>query len=138
MTAFPPAFLVRALDFPGKNLDMRRRPTRWPGAIAHEAHFVLSEIDREHAMTDTTGANNKDAAAAANDIARAVPAADAEALAKEVAESKDKLLRALADMENLRRRTEREIAEARAYAISSFAEDLVGVVDNMYRALDAV
>jgi len=57
---------------------------------------------------------------------------------QEAASLKDKLLRALADMENLRRRTERDVADARAYGISSFARDLLGVADNMRRALDAV
>jgi molecular chaperone GrpE len=57
---------------------------------------------------------------------------------EEAAALKDKLLRTLADMENLRRRTEREVADARAYGISSFARDIVGVADNMRRALDAV
>jgi len=47
------------------------------------------------------------------------------------------LLRALAEMENLRRRTEREVADARAYGISAFARDLLAVADNMRRALDA-
>jgi molecular chaperone GrpE len=84
-------------------------------------------------MTDSTAANNNEAAAPGS---TASPV-DAEALAREAAETKDKLLRALADMENLRRRTEREIADARAYAISSFATDLIGVADNMRRALDA-
>jgi molecular chaperone GrpE len=64
-------------------------------------------------------------------------AADAGALAQEVAELKDRLLRALAEMENLRRRTEREVADARAYGISAFARDLLAVADNMRRALDA-
>ncbi len=53
-------------------------------------------------------------------------------------EFKDKLLRALAEMENLRKRTEREVAEARLYGVASFARDLLGVADNMRRALDAV
>ena len=54
------------------------------------------------------------------------------------AEYKDKLLRVLAEMENLRRRTEREIADARAYGISSFARDILAVADNMDRALQAL
>ena len=54
------------------------------------------------------------------------------------AEYKDKLLRVLAEMENLRRRTEREIADARAYGISAFARDIVAVADNMDRALGAL
>lgn len=57
--------------------------------------------------------------------------------AAEAAELKDRLLRALAEMENLRRRTEREIADARAYGIAAFARDVLGVADNMRRALDA-
>ena len=59
-------------------------------------------------------------------------------LARENAELKDRLLRTLAEMENLRRRTEREVADSRAYGISAFARDLLGVADNMRRALDVV
>ena len=59
-------------------------------------------------------------------------------LASVAAEYKDKLLRLLAEMENLRRRTEREIADARAYGVANFARDIVAVVDNMDRALGAL
>jgi molecular chaperone GrpE len=51
---------------------------------------------------------------------------------------KDKLLRTLADMENLRRRTEREIGDAKAYAVTSFARDMLASADNLRRALDSV
>ena len=51
---------------------------------------------------------------------------------------KDKLLRTLAEMENLRRRTEREISDAKAYAVTSFARDLLGSADNLRRALESV
>jgi molecular chaperone GrpE len=60
------------------------------------------------------------------------------ALTREVAELKDKHLRVLAEMENLRRRTEREIADGRLYAITGFARDVVGIADNMRRALETV
>jgi len=60
---------------------------------------------------------------------------DAAALA---AELKDRLLRTLAEMENLRKRTEREVTDARLYGVASFARDMLGVADNMRRALDAV
>jgi molecular chaperone GrpE len=60
------------------------------------------------------------------------------ALRAEAAEAKDKLLRTLAEMENLRRRTEREIADARQYAVASFARDMLTVGDNLRRAIDAV
>lgn len=59
-------------------------------------------------------------------------------LDRELAEMKDRLLRALADMENMRKRTEREIADARVYGISSFARDILGVADNMHRAMQAL
>lgn len=60
------------------------------------------------------------------------------ALANEVAELRDKMLRTLADMENLRKRTTREVADARAYGISGFARDVLDIADNLQRALDAV
>src|SRR3954469_21480416 len=61
-----------------------------------------------------------------------------EALAKEAAESRDKMLRTLAEMENLRKRTVREVADARTYGISGFARDVLDIADNLQRALDAV
>lgn len=64
--------------------------------------------------------------------------ASAEALAKEAAEARDRMLRTLAEMENLRRRTEKQVADERVYGISSFARDILGVADNMRRALEAV
>lgn len=63
---------------------------------------------------------------------------DPSLLVDEAAEMKDRLLRALAEMENLRKRTEREVADARQYGIASFARDILGVADNFRRALDAV
>ena len=53
-------------------------------------------------------------------------------------ELKDRTLRTLAEMENLRRRTEREVADARAYAVTNFARDVLNVADNIRRALDSV
>lgn len=54
---------------------------------------------------------------------------------QEIADLKDKLLRALADVENTRRQKEREVDEARRYAVSRFARDLLDVADNLRRAL---
>ena len=61
-----------------------------------------------------------------------------EALTKDVADAKDKMLRTLAEMENLRKRTLREVADARTYGISGFARDVLDIADNLQRALDAV
>jgi len=73
--------------------------------------------------------------AAASGVAQAAAEADPAALA---AALKDKLLRTLAEMENLRKRTEREVADARLYGVASFARDMLVIADNMRRALDAV
>ena len=60
-----------------------------------------------------------------------------EALNAENAQLKDRLLRAMAEMENLRRRTEREVADSRVYAVANFAREMIGVADNLRRALEA-
>jgi molecular chaperone GrpE len=56
-------------------------------------------------------------------------------LKEEAGRSKDQLLRTLAEMDNLRKRTEREKAEATLYAASNFARDILSISDNMDRAL---
>ncbi|MGH6770693.1 MAG: nucleotide exchange factor GrpE [Xanthobacteraceae bacterium] len=61
-----------------------------------------------------------------------------ETLARENADSKDRLLRTLAEMENLRRRTDREVNDARQYGAANFARDVLAVADNMERALQAL
>jgi molecular chaperone GrpE len=61
-----------------------------------------------------------------------------EVLTIERDEYRDKLLRTLAEMENLRRRTEREVADARTYGATNFARDMLTVVDNLGRGLGAV
>jgi molecular chaperone GrpE len=60
-----------------------------------------------------------------------------EALLQERDQLKDQLLRALAETENMRRRTERETQSARKYGHTSFARDLVGAIDNLARAIEA-
>jgi molecular chaperone GrpE len=65
-------------------------------------------------------------------------AGSAEALVKEAADARDKMLRTLAEMENLRKRTSREVADARVYGITGFARDVLDIADNLQRALDAV
>lgn len=59
-------------------------------------------------------------------------------LRNENAELKDRMLRALADAENTRRRAERERDEGRQYAVTSFARDMLNVADNFQRALDSL
>src|SRR5258706_6803897 len=81
-------------------------------------------------MAEDTPANGHDAedVAASEDI-------DLEALRAENAALKDQALRYAAEVENTKRRSEREVNDARAYAIQKFARDLLGVADNLARAL---
>jgi molecular chaperone GrpE len=63
---------------------------------------------------------------------------EADALRAEVAELKDRLLRALADVENIRKRADRDRRDAELYGATRFARDLLSVHDNFDRALDNV
>lgn len=67
------------------------------------------------------------------DLAEALLAKD-----QEIAELKDRVLRALADVENTRRRLERDKTEATQYAVTGFARDLLAVADNLRRAVAAL
>src|SRR3981189_1012937 len=82
-------------------------------------------------------ASAPEAKAVAADATVAPPDPLADAI-REAAEFKDKLLRTLAEMENRRRRTEREVADARLYGIAGFARDIRGVSDNMDRAFQSL
>lgn len=73
-----------------------------------------------------------DAADPATDLA---PEEELAALREEVAALKDQVLRVAADAENTKRRAERDANDARAYAIQKFARDLLGVADNLQRAM---
>jgi molecular chaperone GrpE len=56
----------------------------------------------------------------------------------EIADLKDKLLRALADIENLRRRSQKEREDALKYASANFARDMLSVADNLRRAIESI
>lgn len=85
------------------------------------------------------GDTNNESASAEPEVSTADTAPDDRArLEAENADLKDRALRVLAEMENLRKRTEREVQDARAYAVTSFARDLLTVADNLDRALAAV
>ena len=112
----------------------------------------MSEQPKDHRAPEDNAAQNEDAvkneyaeAAGPGGAAQNEPAeghsADYEALMrlmKENDELKDARLHAAAEMENLRRRTARDVHEARTYAIAAFARDMLSVSDNLRRALDAI
>lgn len=98
-------------------------------------------------MTDSSGQNDhpeKPAQAAEPVVSKPYIMPDdpetgsVEALTREAAEARDKMLRTLAEMENLRKRTQREVADGKTYAIANFARDVLDIADNLQRALDAV
>ena len=91
-------------------------------------------MSEETARGDGEAAKPQDAVAGTA-AAADPPQPDPVAVAVEL---RDRLLRTLAEMENLRKRTEREVADSRIYGITSFARDILGVADNMRRALEAI
>jgi molecular chaperone GrpE len=95
---------------------------------------AMTDHDKQPETPEIEAAEAQGGPAAANDN----PAEAIARLEQEKAELKDRLLRTLADLENQRRRAEREVADARSYAISKFAGDMLGVADNMGRALAAL
>ena len=100
--------------------------------------MLFRSSEHEHSATPD---HQNDAAQNSNDSAPGKEAdvfAIIDALNAENAQLKDKALRTMADMENLRRRTEKEVADARTYAVSSFARDMLTVADNMRRGIESV
>jgi molecular chaperone GrpE len=85
-------------------------------------------------MTDESNVQ-PEAAPAQNGVEEVSP--EVAALEAELAKARDEMLRALAEVENTRRRGERTAQEARAYAIDRFAADLLPVADTLARALSA-
>lgn len=67
-----------------------------------------------------------------------IAAVEQESSGGEVIKLKDQLLRTMAELENVRKRTHREREDTAKYAVSSFARDMLNVSDNLRRAIDAV
>lgn len=98
-------------------------------------HYEAPEAaDAPGAEEQAAGAEGEAAAEAAEDRTQA-PETD---LAAELEATKERLLRALAETENLRRRAARDVEEAHKYAISGFARELLEVADNLSRALGSI
>src|SRR5918997_1027797 len=95
----------------------------------------MNPNDTEH---QTMNPQADSAPEALNEAASSPEADPVAVLEAEKTDLKDKLLRLMADMENLRRRTEREVADARTYAVANFARDMLNVADNVRRAIESV
>ena len=94
----------------------------------------MNDPKSEYSRTQAEAAPGADEQAAAQPD----PFKVLESLQAENTELKDKVLRTLADMENLRRRTEREVSDAKIYGVASFARDMLTFADNLRRAVEAV
>ena len=107
------------------------------GAAAQDA-APISDDDLQDVINNATAADAEPenaAAAKASDVEAGQDSDPLTAMTAERDALKDQLLRALADTENMRRRSEREADTARKYGHTQFARDLVGAIDNLARAL---
>jgi molecular chaperone GrpE len=109
-----------------------------------ESEELMSENENktpEDGNPETTqaaeNATGTDAGKASGDGETTPETAIAE-LTAELDAMRDRLLRALAEVENTRRRAEKEVKDTRDYAVSSFAKDILDVADNLSRAVGAV
>ncbi len=121
----------------GKKTDTNLEADMQAGAAAQDA-APISDDDLQDVINNATAADAEPENAAAAQASDVEAGQDSDPLTAMTAERdalKDQLLRALADTENMRRRSEREADTARKYGHTQFARDLVGAIDNLARAL---
>lgn len=104
--------------------------------------------EEPHAESAAEATNDAGQASALDDIAAAAAqagiglAADSQEelvqLQSELAAAKDQVIRAAAEVDNMRKRTAREVEDAKKFAVTGFAKELVNVLDNLHRALESV
>jgi molecular chaperone GrpE len=97
------------------------------------------EVEAGDAGEHTAAEEAAEAAADASEAAEGIAEAEltTEQLQEELAAAKDATLRAAAEAQNARRRAEQDVEKARKFALERFAGDLLPVVDNLERALEA-
>ena len=97
----------------------------------------MNDHGNKHEAADNAENHNATDAAAPDNV-EPHPAVVIEKLNAENVELKDRVLRTLADMENLRRRTEKEVADAKSYGVTNIARDMIAFADNLRRAIESV
>ena len=120
-----------------KKTDTKIDPEMQAGDAPQEG-AAISDDDLQDVINNAASSDSGDANAAAAQTSDAETGAQSDPLTAMTAERdalKDQLLRALAETENMRRRSEREAETARKYGHTQFARDLVGAIDNLARAL---
>ena len=113
-------------------------PELGPDASKADLKAAADEILKAAKATEPEVETEVDAEADIEEPIELTPEQQMLALEVEKQELRDQMLRAMAEMENLRKRSEREKSDARVYAIEKFARDLLSVSDNMARALEAL
>lgn len=96
------------------------------GSEPHAENGTTEKLTAENVISAANGASSDE-----------VPHDPLLAMTTERDQLKDQLLRAMADTENMRRRTEREAANVRKYGHTPFARDLVGAIDNLARVVES-
>ena len=92
----------------------------------------------ENIPNEETGEENPEAAEAIDATPEEVAEPSEPSAEEQVADLKDKLLRQIAESENVRKRAERQVSDAASYAIANFAREMLAVSDNLRRALDTL
>lgn len=118
------------------------KPAEKPENVDIENLAEMSEEDILAALSEEAGLGGDPAEGESEGEGFANPlealAAENSRQEEEIASLKDQMLRTAAEMENLRRRTQKEVADARSFSISKFAKDILGVADNLRRAIEHV
>ncbi len=117
-----------------ENEELAAEATVADATVADAADAIEGETE-EQSAADAAGEAAADAGEAAADIAEAELTVDH--LKDELDAAKDAALRAAAEAQNARRRAEQDVEKARKFALERFAGDLLPVVDNLRRALEA-
>jgi len=118
---------------------MTKKNKQTPGANAEESHSPEEEAVQTPEAEETPQAPEGEETEVAGEAPEETETEAAELSPEEkLADLNDKLLRALAESENIRRRAQRDKEDATKYAIANFARDMVPVADNMRRAMASV
>jgi len=99
---------------------------------------MTARMSNENQTPETEDAELNAEEAQAAEADQDAPASEEPDPAAEAAKLRDQLLRALAEMENTKKRAEREVKDTRTYAVSGFARDMLDVADNLSRALQSI
>ena len=126
-----------------QRLDFSRFARRYRGLYKNDGDSMSDPMnaDKKADAKKNQGAaepSSLSQPSAESDIAQPEPFTELENLYAENAGLKDKLLRALAEVENVRRRAEREVADAKVYGVANFAREMLSFVDNLRRAVESV